>query len=117
MDAEQQQQQQQRLRDLESVCQRLWPFVRHFGLCGADPRAVEAVADMARLLGHGEQSLALAENSAAQARLLAINECIQWLEAHRFMGRKILRADAATLIQEMRQLRVPKVPDSTPAQS
>lgn len=32
--------------------ERLFPFVRYFGLCGANVEAVEAVVEMSRLLGH-----------------------------------------------------------------
>jgi hypothetical protein len=30
---------------------RLWPFVRYFGLCGGCPESIEAVGDLATLLG------------------------------------------------------------------
>lgn len=40
----------------------LWPFVRFFGLCGADPQAMEAVAELADLLGESVRNAAATDS-------------------------------------------------------
>ena len=66
-----------RLADFERVCERLWPAVRFFGLCGASPEYVAAVAELGELLGKdGGSSQAIAAASAAAKRetIVAIAE-------------------------------------------
>jgi hypothetical protein len=75
---------QGRLVELEAVCERLWPAVRFFLLGGAHPRYVDAVCDLARLLGKTDDSrsaTALAANEVAdKARAEAITEVAAWIQ-------------------------------------
>lgn len=40
-----------RLARLEKACEQIWPAIRFFGLCGADPRYVAAMIEIGELIG------------------------------------------------------------------
>ncbi len=63
------------------VGRRLWPFVRYFGLCGADPAATEAVRDLGELLGIDGPAGPLAREQAGQVREQAIHDTLAAVEA------------------------------------
>lgn len=68
-----------RLADFESVGRRLWPFVRYFGLMGGDASAIEAVADLGRLLGFAGQPADI-DTITRRAKVQAFEELACWLE-------------------------------------
>jgi len=102
-------------QQLESAARRLWPYVRYFGLCGADPEATQAVVDMGKALGEikasGDLPLTGVSLVAASTVIEAAEktgervavDCAKWLENHRFCGRKVKRSDWAVLVEEFRQ--------------
>lgn len=51
----------ERLDRLTAICERLWPAIRFWGLCGAAPEFIEAMADLGEFLGKGS----ISEKSAA----------------------------------------------------
>lgn len=60
-----------RLNQIESAAHRLWPAVRFFGLCGADPVYATAVAELGELLGKSSGPQVAAEAIAkARAEML-----------------------------------------------
>lgn len=69
----------QRLAEFESVCRRLWPFVRYFGLFGGDSAAIEAAADLGRLLGFAGQPADI-DTLTRRAKVQAFEELACWLE-------------------------------------
>jgi len=92
------------------VGQRLWPYVRFFGLCGADPEAIKAVADLAKCLGfveRGDGNGSAAANPAAISEAIAkaerrkAVECANWLRNHRFNGPRVQRSVMEKLAMEM----------------
>jgi hypothetical protein len=96
--------------ELQSLCRRLWRYVRYFGLCGADPEAVEAVVRMGELLGmvagpSPTVTLETVDAAAHLARREALDQAKSWLENHRFMGRQILKQHAAALVEEFKGLK------------
>lgn len=46
-----------RLARFEAACESLWPAIRHFGLCGADPVFIAAMAEIGELLGKSQGSV------------------------------------------------------------
>lgn len=68
-----------RLSEFESVGRRLWPFVRYFGLFGGDSHAIEAAADLGRLLGHSGQPADI-DTITRRAKVQAFEELACWLE-------------------------------------
>jgi len=90
------------LQAWRDVGQRLWPYVRYFGLCGADTEATQAVADLALCLGLDEgREIAKSAQQAAQAPGGVAKQCAQWLMDHRFYGRKVRKSDMERLAREM----------------
>ena len=83
---------------LAEVCNRLWPYVRIFGLCGADLNAVQAVQDLGVLLNKVPASAA---SLSEQAGREAIHQITTWLRDHRFTGRHIKRSAMDTLLREL----------------
>ena len=59
-----------------AVGRRLWPYVRYFGLCGADLEAVESVAELATLLGLNGPAGPLAQEAIEQTRQQAIEDAL-----------------------------------------
>lgn len=57
---------------------RLYPYVRYFGLFGADLPAIEAVADLARLLGEDTQS-AVSQRAASDAAANTVEFIANWM--------------------------------------
>jgi hypothetical protein len=86
------------------VGQRLWPHVRHFGLCGADPAAVQAMVDLATCLGRpASDGAAELAGAVFVARQETIRQCSQWLLAHRYNGRKVRRSDMEQLAKDLQR--------------
>lgn len=91
----------QRLEQWRDVGERLWPFVRFFALCGGDIRAIDAVSDLATLLGKTpETHLERADTSVAVKQ--TIETVAEHFEKHWF--RKMLRRDAEAFLKELREL-------------
>lgn len=55
---------------------RLFPYIRAFGLCGAAPQAIEAVEDIAGLLGMQQE--AVVGEITHRVRLEVANEIAEW---------------------------------------
>lgn len=91
----------QKLTQWEAVGEQLWPFVRFFPLCGGDLRAIEAVAEMAKLLGKtSECHLERADTSkAVNQTLVAVAD---HFETHFF--RKMLHKDAEAYLKSLEEL-------------
>lgn len=97
------------------VCERLWPYVRYFGLFGGELAAVQAVADLAVLLGrstaHDVANDAAGRGGAVvdvadiadRSRAAAIEEVADWLESSRWIKR--VSPDARDkFVRELREL-------------
>jgi len=95
------------LVDIKDAATRLWPYVRYFGLCGADPKAVRAALDLGRCLGVEEMASAAVAETATHVRSTTIDEVAHWLSEHRFTGRKIRRSDMKRLTKELLQSKEP----------
>jgi len=93
-----------RLADFERIGAQLWPFVKFFGLCGGDPRAIEAVADLGRLLGYVD-SEAMAGDISRAAFNQGVDAAAQFLASHRLVGRRFSREGTAKVVEEMEQLK------------
>lgn len=59
------------LIEFRRVGRELWPFVKVFGLCGAHPKAIQAVADLAKLLKIESDSGNGGGKSAKEAEIAA----------------------------------------------
>lgn len=46
-----------RLARFEKACEAIWPAIRPFGLCGADPVFIAAMAEIGELLGKSQPSV------------------------------------------------------------
>lgn len=46
-----------RLLRFEAACEAIWPAIRPFGLCGADPVFIAAMAEIGELLGKSQPSV------------------------------------------------------------
>lgn len=71
--------QHDRLKEFQAVGEKLWPFVRYFALGGANPDAIDAVVELAKLLGKpadGENALA----AAKYVRQEATKQVADWLD-------------------------------------
>jgi hypothetical protein len=66
------------LEKWRSCGRRLWPYIRYFGLFGADLPAIEAAADMARLLGEDTQA-AVSQRAAEDAAAQTIEHIATWI--------------------------------------
>lgn len=73
-----------------AVGRRLWPYVRYFGLCGADLEAVESVAELATLLGLTGPAGPLAQEAIEQTRQQAIEDALAAVR-ERLRGRILSR--------------------------
>ena len=80
------------------VGEQLWEFVRPWGLCGAHPRALEALENLSKLLGKSPQH-AIDENVKLLARQETIAEVKQHFEEEWF--RKMRRADAEAYLKSL----------------
>ena len=49
--------QEARLARFEKACEAIWPAIRPFGLCGADPVFIAAMAEIGELLGKSQPSV------------------------------------------------------------
>lgn len=85
---------------LRDACERLWPYVRVFGLCGADPPATLAVLDLGNALGKGSVDTRELLGGVRQETLEAVT---QWLAQHRFAGRHIRRSALERWLKELRE--------------
>lgn len=81
------------------VGERLWPFVRYFGLCGGCPASIQAMVDLAELLGVNPAA-EIDQKTASQAGKQAIESVISHFEQKYY--RKMLRKDAEAYVQELR---------------
>lgn len=92
---------EKQLEQWRDVGNRLWPFVRFFALCGGDIRAIEAVSDLAGLLGIKSESHLERVDTAN-----AVRDTVQAVREHfetRWF-RKMLRKDAESYLKELEEL-------------
>lgn len=68
----------EKLGRLTEICERLWPAVRFFGLCGADPVYVAAVAELGEFLGKGGATAASATEIARKSRQEVVGQLAGW---------------------------------------
>jgi hypothetical protein len=100
-----------RLKDFERVSELLWPAVRFFGLCGADPRYVAAVAELGVLLGKAK-SLGEAEGptgdtiakARAEQRRADFAEIANYIEQTGEIRSRIGRGNSADIAEIVRGL-------------
>lgn len=93
-----------RLRAIEGVAIRLWPAVRFFGLCGASPEYVAAVAELGELLSKsgGPQEAAEAVKKARAEMLPEIAALIRESPEIRGKAGRGLTAEIAELVGNLR---------------
>lgn len=84
-----------------SVGQRLWPYVRYFGLMGGEQQAVAAVRELADLLGLSRPGGVLEQEQLASEREQAIDDCLARV-AVSLRGR-ILSGQIGPLCDQIRQ--------------
>lgn len=75
--------------------ERLWPYVRYFGLFGGDVEAIEAAAELAKLLGKasggqsGDSSM-LDVNAVIESTRRATADAIsKWFEGSKYIRRMV----------------------------
>lgn len=96
-----------RLSALESVCERLWPFVRYFALAGGHPDAISAVADLAILLGKCDAAgggAGPAAEAAMKARDETLDAVAEWFRASRHW-RKMLPESREAFVKDIQGLK------------
>jgi hypothetical protein len=99
-----------RLLQLETACKTIWPAIRYFGVCGADPRYTVAAMEIGQLIGAipREQSgpQVDAVELAAMAKLEARDEIANWIgsaiEVRKHSGIKL----AGEIAAEVRKLQL-----------
>ncbi len=91
---------EQNRQQLADACNRLWPYIQHFGLCGADPAATLAVQDIGVILGKAEET-AREAYQAVQAD--TARRITHWLCNHRYVGRHIRRSAFEKLLSELNE--------------
>lgn len=95
----------EKLLAFDRVCRVLWPAVRHFGLLGAHPEYVEAVVELAGLLGIGAAPQRNIASIEAAARADAVAAVAEWIndsdEIREKFGSKF-RGEVAKLVSKIR---------------
>lgn len=97
---------------LFDASRRIWPFVRYWGLCGADPEAVRAMLDLGRALGEikegdgpgavsGQAFDDAAGEAASEERLAVAVEAANWVREA--LPAQIGRRGAETAAQQLRE--------------
>jgi hypothetical protein len=87
----------------QNLGERLWPFVRFWGLCGACPEAIEAMKDLADLIGEQAVNQSAAEDMAVNA----VNDIVSQAERRimeRFSEEKLAHKVGGRLADEIRQM-------------
>lgn len=92
-----------RLEQFEQAAATLFPYVRYFGLCGADLAAVEAVARLAELLGQQQESTVSPQDIAQQARRQTLAEIAHRIESREQpWGSGILGSSRREIVKQLR---------------
>jgi len=82
----------------------LWPYVRHFGLCGADPEAVAIVAELGELIG--EKPAGQPESEQVQAIAESVMEAVvRHIEASPH-ARQWVRSARDKFLEELREMEI-----------
>lgn len=87
---------------------RLWPFVRYWGLCGASPEALDAMKTLADLLGEQVVGGMAAEDAAAHASNEAAGKLAVRI-SDRFTQEKVAQRIGPRALDEIRQMIVEEV--------
>jgi len=96
---------EQRLERANSILERLWPYVKWFGLCGADPAAMEVVAELADYLGYSESSPQRAAEIASQVSAKTLKIVANYIDKHPMASRRMLGGkDIHILAEQVRNL-------------
>jgi hypothetical protein len=97
----------QRLQQLEAAAVRIWPAIRFFGLCGAEPEYVQAAMEIGKLTGKIPQVAAMAiagPEVITAARREGVQAAAEFIEQSTEIGSKTgrgLRAEIAKIVREM----------------
>lgn len=67
--------------ELLDICRGLWPYVRAFGLCGANLESIALVNRLAVALGHARQPDATIDDAKKRAVNAAIEDIAEFVEA------------------------------------
>ena len=99
------------LDEFKAVCRQLWPYVRFFGLCGADPVAVQAVMRMGHLIGEGPVTAAQAEMDSVYelGRTAGLAQAAELVRTQHY-GKGMLKKTTETILHEIDQLKQPGQP-------
>ncbi len=99
----------ERLARFEIACEKLWPAVRHFGLCGCHPQYLDAIVEIGELLGKSQTNSPQAIDIPAvvnAAKAEAREEIASIMESAPQMREQIGRNCAANLAEKIRKLQL-----------
>lgn len=87
----------------QNVGERIWPFVRFWGLCGASPEALDVMKDLAELLGEEVIAQPIAEemvsDAASQLTSQLVNKIIRRMEDD-----NLSRRVGPRVVEDLRQM-------------
>jgi hypothetical protein len=91
---------------LRTVCLRLWPAVRFFGLCGAAPQYLDAAIAMGRLIGTipaGDAALCDPETVRQVGKREGLALALAHLKEADSVRKRTGRSGQAELVQDLEQ--------------